>query len=522
MATLQELEDVFFPPGLSLGDPHSADTVVTPHVDGQVYFGAVADVLDSLRGPGDRVYITSWALDTTMTLRPGAGQPTLLKTLADLAGFGVDVRMIVAVPRHSLGQQGAPFWTKEFWINPLLSQGIGDTARLNIASVHALRAEPRNGTSVLAGRVLVDWGGGFDSRHEKCTIVFRAETGDLQAFVGGMDYMPDRYADEYHLSAPTNAWWHDAGVQLAGGAAAAVLDNFRTRWDETATLPPQRYWFDGNALQFNPTIEATAPPPAPPQAPPPATVPAGSYNDASVRIWRSYGPARAVMPLRSAENRTLPWHTLPSTGVREVRDGISQAIKWATKYIYVEDQSINPGLGERLYAPHTILFPLLSDACALGVKVIFVTQGTMGPDQKFPFTANLDFSAEVNDLILGPLTGAERANFALFYVRDIKVHAKLVLVDDKFVSVGSANMWDRSQVGLESEVNAAIVHPGDSASLVADWRVRLWRGHFRVPASPAVDARLRDTAIGLGYFRSTWGTGSLTEFPNNALVEVTP
>ena len=92
-------------------------------------------------------------------------------------------------------------------------------------------------------------------------------------------------------------------------------------------------------------------------------------------------------------------------------------------------------------------------------------QGTMGPDQRFPMTANLDFSAEIEDLILHPLSDTERQNFVLFYVRDIKVHSKLVMVDDKFVSVGISEIFLSLAGRSDADVKAK------AADLVARARV---------------------------------------------------
>lgn len=514
MATLQELEDFkYFPPGSELGSQHRADTVVTMHVDGAAYFAAIHKVLDTLGMPGDRLYITSWNLNVTMRLRPPVpGEPILADRLIQLAAAKVDVRVIVALPRYALSPAYAPPWREDFFKFPF-ALALGDVPLTNIASVRTLRRTPFNGPPPLAKRVLLDWGGGFDSRHEKCTIAYSSTTGELHAFVGGLDYVPDRIASEGHAGTPHSNYWHDGGVQLQGGAAGAVLENFWTRWDETETLPERRYWYGGYAEPYNPEIEPKPAQLKPLAAPMPQGLPAGSHSDAGVRIWRSYGRAR-VTALR--DTLEIPWKTLPPGGVKEVLTGLLRAIGVAERYIYVEDQSLNPNQPNSVnYGHHLLLYPAIKKACADGIKVIFVTQGfAPGPIMRLA-DATPEMSPEILRLILDDTT---RPNFVLLRRKDTKVHAKIVLIDDEFISIGSANVWDRSQFGWESEVNAAVVHPGGEASLVADLRVRLWAEHLRPPPG----ANLRNLDVSLGYFRDAWGTGSAADLPSNALLEISP
>ncbi|MEV0409039.1 phospholipase D-like domain-containing protein [Actinoallomurus sp. NPDC050550] len=514
-AVLGDLEDKYFPPHLQLGVQHRADTTVTTHVDGNAYFGAISDVLDTLHGPGDRLYITSWYFHLATRLRNGPGEPNLGQRLVSLAAAGVDVRVIVAIPRHSLGPSEKPLLQRDVWRLPFKTM-IGKFAKTNLTSVQTLRGARSDDRPILTDRVLIDWGGGFDSRHEKTTIAYSAATGTLHAFVGGMDYAPNRFTDEGHQGAPRHNYWHEAGVQLQSGAAEEVLRNFWSRWRETATLPPRNLWLNQQEEPFNPAIEPEPAEPIPAYSPAPAHPSNGSHVDAGVRIWRSYPPYR-VTPL--GDSLQIPWHSLPAEGVAEVPTGLITAIDAATRYIYVEDQTLNPSLIATPYNHHKVLFPAIFRALTRGVKVLFVSQGSPGRGAKSSADATPGVSREINTLILEKLTRAQRQNFALFTLKDTKVHTKVVLVDDEFASIGSANFWDRSMTGDETEVTAAMVHPGGPNSLVADLRVQLWREHLRMPETAFTDARLRDLEVGLGYFRSSWGAGDASEIPDSALEE---
>jgi phosphatidylserine/phosphatidylglycerophosphate/cardiolipin synthase-like enzyme len=402
----------------------------------------------------------------------------------------------------------------EWWLGGIGGLFVSEYTHQNIRAVTNLRFGLGITSKRIDGRVLMDWGGRADSRHEKSTIIYSSTTHELRAFIGGMDYAPDRMANELHTT-PAPLPWHDVGVELRGGAAMAVLKNFQTRWTETATLPSEHYWMDGGKWVFNSFVET--PPPSQPTTVAPPVISAGAYAGSSVRILRSYEGIRAFSPWKNLKN--LPWSTLPPAGIQEIQSALRQAILEATDYIYVEDQTLNRGIIEETYIKHHILYPIISVALARGVKVIFVSQGKAGPSE---MPVSFTMSNQIRDEILAPLNSAQRENFALYLIADTKVHSKVVLVDDEFASIGSANFWDRSMTGTESELNAAIVHPGGQNSLIADLRVRLWRGHLRVASNAGVDAELRDLRKSLGIWRSTWGWGITFPHPDSALREVTP
>ena len=195
MPTLEELEQKYFPPGLPPGEPNWADTLVVPHVDGEAYFAAIAGAIEACTGQGDHIYITSWCFDPTIYLRSTPGSKTLEDLLLDKAKLGADVRAIVAAPRFSYGLDGRWPWDLEFWVAaPLVIMGedLVKVVRNNIRAVRALRAA---GKPVLDSKILLDWGGRNDSRHEKVTLVYNLAQDELRAFVGGIDFQIDRKSD---------------------------------------------------------------------------------------------------------------------------------------------------------------------------------------------------------------------------------------------------------------------------------------------------------------------------------------
>jgi phosphatidylserine/phosphatidylglycerophosphate/cardiolipin synthase-like enzyme len=515
--TITDLEDKYFDPALGL-TPYYGNVDVIPHVDGVAYFNAIADALDICQGPGDKIYITAWVFAPGFNLRTPAGistptaGPSLGTLLVDKAKLGADVRIVLGAPYFSSGTEGISpsdfIWAVNRIVQAFdVAGGIRGVFDNNVSVARRLRSSDRGGVRPLEGCVLLDWGGRTpDSRHDKSTVIFSAATGQLRAFVGGIDFASERISDPQHTPphADQTPSWHDAGLELFGSAAEAVLDNFITRWIETATLPPASVSYGGVAELFNPLIESTPPTPASGVGHP------ISSGGPSVRVLRSYDTIRALRVWR--ETRNLPWHSLPS-GVHEVLRILTRAINGAQSYIYIECQTLNPS-SDIFYYQHSSLYPLLSAACARGVKVILICYDAGSPTM----------SPEIRERILQPLTATQRDNFSLYWVEDCRLHSKIVLVDDEFSCIGSANMWDRSMNGTESELSAAYVHTGESNSQVADLRVWLWAEHLRVPAADtAARVELRDLTIGLGVFRTSWATHSVSfAMPNSKLREILP
>ena len=88
-----------------------------------------------------------------------------------------------------------------------------------------------------------------------------------------------------------------------------------------------------------------------------------------------------------------------------------------------------------------------------------------------------------------------------YQVEHLTTHSKVTLVDDEFASVGSANMFSRSMIGVDQELNVALVTTGTQ---VRDLRVQLWGEHLRSPMGQDFINALRDQKLALGIWRSEW------------------
>ena len=346
---------------------------------------------------------------------------------------------------------------------------------VNVEAAERLRSlTVPSGAAPLAGRVLLDWSGNAaSSHHMKLNVIVRG--GAVTAFAGGLDYWPDRYNAVPHTAMPvlrqdgrSVPWgWHDAGVAVTGAPADRVLDTFRTRWTEAATLSPATYDIGAGRRPFNPP-PLPALPAAPPEglsAPDPRT---------SVQVVRSWPDSKEFR----LTGRNLPWSTLPATGVHEILRTLRTAIGAARRYIYLEDQAFDA---------EDTLFPGLVAACRRGVKVIAVLPGWVDPNDGTNAPTNQQLSAAVRRGLVSQLTAPYDRNLAVWRLSNVTVHAKVILIDDEFLCVGSANAMDRSLeytlLGDDSELSVAAVSTGP---LVADLRVRLWAEHLRLGTAAAL------------------------------------
>jgi phosphatidylserine/phosphatidylglycerophosphate/cardiolipin synthase-like enzyme len=495
MATLEQLEQKYF----SSGVQHLRDTEVIPHLDAKDYYVALQEALDMLDSPDDVVYMSAWYFRPQMQLTPNA--PMLAQVLHDKADIGMDVRVILWAGRFVVGGRN---FDSSSWFDTgfaFAAEHVGNfvsNTQNNITMARHLQEFNPQGREKppLVGSMLLDHGGGkMGCRHHKVVIVYHKATGDLRAFVGGLDIAPSRIGEPGH---PEQNPWHDAAVELRGGAAMTVWDDFRTRWKEAVTLPNRFYRLEGQLTFFN-NLETLIRP----LVPPPPQVSLGVQTNYGVRVLRSYGPFREA-PIGGPGE---PWNTLPPGGIQEVLPTYIRAINSVTKnldpngppsYIYIEDQYLN---SKESRIEHDTLYASIAQAVNRDVKVVFIVPGRPDPDD--PTTdENQHWAASLSGM-LSAIQPDKWDNFVMYRIHNTFVHTKVVIINDEFLSIGTANFADRSMEGLDTEIQATIVTPG---SLVRDFRVMLWADHLRVPVTPHVFSEIADLKKSLGIFDEDWGT----------------
>lgn len=145
------------------------------------------------------------------------------------------------------------------------------------------------------------------------------------------------------------------------------------------------------------------------------------------------------------------------------------AIRNAEKFIYIEDQYF------RMPMIHDELLRRMDAVPGLKLVVITKPVPTWSPECKHSYAAGELFQARYPDRFLSlQLRTFDRdtVEFA-----DIDVHSKMLIVDDFFMSVGSANKNNRGMV-YEAELNVAVADP-----IVASFRARVLTNLLGSPPS---------------------------------------
>ena len=272
------------------------------------------------------------------------------------------------------------------------------------------------------------------SHHQKFVVV----DGQV-AFVGGMDICDARWDDRGHVPGdplrvnvagePCRAN-HEVQSGVVGAAALALAEVFCARWQAAC----------GEELAL----------PLPPQAP------ASRFDLAALT-------AGELLPL-SAEEVWLCRTSIASDGspVCEIRSAYTDALRAAERFVYIETQyftsrSITLALLERLRDTER---PKLTVA-------IVVPRGADSTKEHFAL-------GEAQSAALGALEETARAEghdlaiFCSVHGEDDAtfIHSKVVIVDDAFLAVGSANLTERS-MGADSEL-ALVWRANGDAALAAD------------------------------------------------------
>jgi phosphatidylserine/phosphatidylglycerophosphate/cardiolipin synthase-like enzyme len=256
--------------------------------------------------------------------------------------------------------------------------------------------------------------------HEKIVVI-----DDRVAFVGGIDlttYAGDRWDTPAH-EARGSVGWHDALAVLRGPIVSDVAEHFRERWQSV-------------------TAESLPPPKKP--------SPAGEVEAQLVRTV----PEHVYDVVRDGDFRIL--------------EAYMRAFRSARELIYLENQflwssEIAEILQGKLAHPPTDDFRI--------VLVLPANPNDGADDTRGQLADLIDCDGGAGRLLACSLYAlGERGP------QQVYVHAKIGIVDDRWLTVGSANLNEHSLFN-DTEVNVVTCDAG----LARGTRLRLWAEHLQRP-----------------------------------------
>ncbi|MDQ8732132.1 phospholipase D-like domain-containing protein [Bradyrhizobium sp. LHD-71] len=289
----------------------------------------------------------------------------------------------------------------------------------------------------------------YAAHHQKIVCI-----DDALAFSGGIDLTVQRWDSAEHLATDPHRLdpegepygpVHDIQMAVQGEAATALAEIVRERW-RRAGLPPSQPVERSESL-WPPMLAA-------------------DFNDTRLAIARTYPH----------------WEDHPR--VEEIAALTQDTILAARTYIYIEAQYLTaPEVAKAL-------------ARKLGQEdgpdvIIIITKQSRGRAEQFVMGRN-------RERLLRRLIHADRHHRLRIYYpailddkgeTSIHVHAKLTIVDDRILRVGSANLNNRS-MGLDTECDIVIEADDDvTRNAICKVRERLLGEHLGTSA-----AKLRETA----------------------------
>jgi phosphatidylserine/phosphatidylglycerophosphate/cardiolipin synthase-like enzyme len=416
--------------------------LVTPLVDGETYMRQWADSLSAIAAGGEvkgQLWHAGLALDNVGVR--GKTQPgwAALERINQAHTNGVEIFGLLSDHGYYGNDEN------KGTIDWLFQHGI-----------YNVRRDPRY-PNLAAGGLCCG------SNHQKFACI--RNPLNRHALLGSADIHSGRWDTRAHNSPNQDRYGkptHEVGVMIQGPAVVDVEVTFLERWNDASRmrmLPKD---------PFPPVISSWS------------NFGSAARGPHSVQVLHTYG-------------RTSRGYSWSGNGEFTVWASYLNALRQATSYIYIEDQYFMPFAFPPMFqsppgpARESDLVFQMGEAIRRGVKLLVVVpssteeSGPLPRFQKHQRDIGVDYLKKVaasvgrqDDFTIAALSNG---------TEDIYVHAKLLIVDDEFVLIGSANVNQKSMTH-DSELDVGIV---DAEGVFSkELRKTLWAEHLATTL-PAVD-----------------------------------
>jgi phosphatidylserine/phosphatidylglycerophosphate/cardiolipin synthase-like enzyme len=431
-----------------------AGNTVEPLIDGPAAFRAIQQAIESAEDSTHFIYLLGWWTDPWVNLTgPGT---CLLDLFARAGARGVQVRVLV---------WDAPWGFARHQSN-LATEAVHAISRL--PNCHAEQDESGNSRK---------------SHHQKLLVV-QGRNG-LVALCGGVDINADRINDlppprgSYRSDRP-DVGWEDAGSGGSGsGGSGNPLHDVHARVTGPTALPLlrvflRRWWARSGDHDFDrrSPLRASFSPSMP--------APTGTQF---ARIGETFnGVLRA--PGGNVSSRQVT-----------VQDIWLRSILGARRFIYMEEQYL---ISDCAAAAIRAVLPRLEHVTILiAPSEITDMPGVWGRRKTFirRITARNPYAGKLHvyTRTAGQRQPCVRANASHLYV-----HAKMAVIDDELMLIGSANCNNRGWETDSELVIASFEDDGGTNAVAGGLRMALWAHHLDVHptdvADPVNSRSLWDTA----------------------------
>ena len=419
---------------------------ITPLIDGQK---AMQEIYNEFLDAKYYILLTGWDIDIDAPLL-GPNQPdsTLIKLLEQIVndpGRLVKFRLVLWERESSDLLGKTSFLVKDSPRN-IYRQAL----RLEHASIpkqaSPIMTEDGTRPDYRCKTIVYDQTRLAGSLHQKTAVV-----DGRVAFCGGIDLAKWRWAPSNHEGKYN---WHDVHAKIEGPAVRSIQENFVRRWKAEASD-----WTDDAVLK---------------QA---------ALNDAELRRLRAWERDKSL-DLTLRDSAGLPG-SLDAQVIRSIHaasdsdiedhsylESCARAIINARHYIYIENQFFNcPFLAglllDRLRAMRSLHLIVLMPYPELLEQGWLVD---LFPGHKILDLDQLSALAREDPHRVTIAKRCTPEGYPLF------VHAKVMIVDDVYASIGSSNFTVRSFETVDEELGIAWMdRPGGS---VTEFRKALWSEHL--------------------------------------------
>ena len=411
-------------PGRNCWQTHRADRLAVL-VDGAAYFEKVRNSIENAR---QTVFIAGWDINSRIRLQKEGPAEATHPMLGDF--LNRKARRTPNLRIYILAWDFPMLYVREREWLPMVNLGwkTHRRVRFHLDDEHPLGA----------------------SHHQKFVVV-----DDQVAFCGGLDLADERWDTPEHrpqdprrVDADGRRYdaFHDVQMVVDAEAAGGLGRLFRTRWK----------WATGETIQnFDTSKEAVGP------------------------VW-PHDTAALSKNVPVGIVRTLPAYK-QRTEIRETLRLYRDAIAAARIAVYIENQYLT--------SDHVVSILTESLKKKEGPEIVLVIPRESGGWLE---QGTMDL---IRDRMLVRLKEADtrgRLKVCYPFVGDpsaaVYVHAKVMIVDDRLLFIGSANLSNRS-MGLDSELGLALEAVGESVQRsIAGVRAGLLAEHLGTPLEAVTEA----------------------------------